>query len=263
MAPQSRVQQASFGHSKSTPNLPSLDGFQSKREISPDERTPTAPNYQNIVHLSSADELADEEDGDADFQSHYSIDGDTSSGSSDSEPDRKNDTGNQRPLLRHSTSAFLSANAFAPPFYNRPPTPLPPSPSFTSLLRPSFSATTSRPTTPDSSDIETPNDTEAAVAKSARTATTVPRASPKVPTYEYYGFVLYLVSFLVFCRQFILHLCLKTLILSSDISPMVLPPFAFPPPTRNLLLPQSLVVSCHPLLPRHVHHLHLRRAGLV
>jgi phosphatidylinositol glycan class P protein len=46
--------------------------------------------------------------------------------------------------------------------------------------------------------VETPNDTEAAVAKSARRATTVPRASPKVPTYEYYGFVLYLASSLAF-----------------------------------------------------------------
>ncbi|KAL8744331.1 MAG: hypothetical protein Q9184_008009, partial [Pyrenodesmia sp. 2 TL-2023] len=48
------------------------------------------------------------------------------------------------------------------------------------------------------SENDTPNDTEAAVAKSARTATTVPRASPKVPTYEYYGFVLYLMSSLAF-----------------------------------------------------------------
>ncbi|KAJ5919530.1 hypothetical protein N7454_009365 [Penicillium verhagenii] len=90
------------------------------------------------------------------------------------------------------------AQCIRTPFYNRPPTPLPPSPSLTSLLRPPFSTTTSRPTTPDSSDVETPNDTEAAVAKSARRATTVPRASPKVPTYEYYGFVLYLASSLAF-----------------------------------------------------------------
>ncbi|KAI1323529.1 PIG-P-domain-containing protein [Xylariaceae sp. FL0255] len=71
----------------------------------------------------------------------------------------------------------LSQNYFAPPFYGRPPTPLPPSPSLTSLLRPS------RPTTPDPSD----DDLEP-----------VPRASPKVPTYEYYGFVLYLFSSLTF-----------------------------------------------------------------
>ncbi|KAI1082041.1 PIG-P-domain-containing protein [Whalleya microplaca] len=73
--------------------------------------------------------------------------------------------------------APLHQNYFAPPFYGRPPTPLPPSPSLTSLLRPS------RPTTPDASDDE---------------LEPVPRASPKVPTYEYYGFVLYLFSSLTF-----------------------------------------------------------------
>lgn len=89
-----------------------------------------------------------------------------------------------------------------PPFYNRPPTPLPPSPSLTSLLRPpsllNRSTTSTRPTTPDSSDVETPNDTEAAVAHSARKAHPLPPTSPKVPTYEYYGFVLYLASSVVF-----------------------------------------------------------------
>lgn len=89
-----------------------------------------------------------------------------------------------------------------PPFYNKPPTPLPPSPSFTSLLRPpsllNRSTTSTRPTTPDSSDVETPNDTEAAVAHSARRANPLPPTAPKVPTYEYYGFVLYLASSLAF-----------------------------------------------------------------
>lgn len=89
-----------------------------------------------------------------------------------------------------------------PPFYNRPPTPLPPSPSLTSLLRPpsllNRSTASTRPTTPDSSDVETPNDTEAAVAHSARRANPLPPTSPKVPTYEYYGFVLYLASSIAF-----------------------------------------------------------------
>ncbi|PKS08248.1 hypothetical protein jhhlp_005191 [Lomentospora prolificans] len=67
-------------------------------------------------------------------------------------------------------------NYFAPPFYGRPGTPLPPSPSITSLLIPS------RPTTPDLSDDE------------MEVAARATRASPKVPTYEYYGFVLYLFS---------------------------------------------------------------------
>ncbi|UNI23511.1 hypothetical protein JDV02_009328 [Purpureocillium takamizusanense] len=71
-----------------------------------------------------------------------------------------------------------SQNYFAPPFYGRPPTPLPPSPSLTSLLRPS------RPTTPDASDDDN--------------MAPLPRAAPQVPTYEYYGFVLYLFSSLTF-----------------------------------------------------------------
>ncbi|KAK3393575.1 PIG-P-domain-containing protein [Podospora didyma] len=74
----------------------------------------------------------------------------------------------------------FSQHTFAPPFYGRPPTPLPPSPSLTSLLRPS------RPTTPDASD----DDPEQQPP--------LPRASPQVPTYEYYGFVLYLFSSLSF-----------------------------------------------------------------
>ena len=76
----------------------------------------------------------------------------------------------------------LHQNYFAPPYYGRPPTPLPPSPSLTSLLRPS------RPTTPDASDDDHPNPLAEPIA----------RSTPKVPTYEYYGFVLYLFSSLTF-----------------------------------------------------------------
>lgn len=157
--------------------------------------------------VDEEEEEEDEDEADADFQSHYSPDAPFSSGSSESSESPHGDEpgGDSKPPhflqhhhRHHSNSSLLIANSFAPPFYNRPPTPLPPSPSLTSLLRPSFSTTTSRPTTPDSSENDTPNDTEAAVAKSARTATTVPRASPKVPTYEYYGFVLYLLSSLAF-----------------------------------------------------------------
>ncbi|KAI9054016.1 hypothetical protein LZ554_002958 [Drepanopeziza brunnea f. sp. 'monogermtubi'] len=104
------------------------------------------------------DDDDDGDDEDAIFQSHYR--GDSSASASPSPP----------PLQHHH-------NFFAPPFYGRPPTPLPPSPSLTSLLRPS------RPTTPDTSADE---------------LEPVPRASPKVPTYEYYGFVLYLFSSLTF-----------------------------------------------------------------
>ncbi|EPS44491.1 hypothetical protein H072_1521 [Dactylellina haptotyla CBS 200.50] len=87
-----------------------------------------------------------------------------------------------------SPSESPMAQTLLPPFYNRPPTPLPPSPSLTSLLRPPF--TPSRPATPDSSDSE--------AANSSRIAQSTPRSAPKVPTYEYYGFVLYLTSTLAF-----------------------------------------------------------------
>ncbi|KAK7984900.1 hypothetical protein PG988_002522 [Apiospora saccharicola] len=71
----------------------------------------------------------------------------------------------------------ISSNYFAPPFYGRPPTPLPPSPSLTSLLRPRGRR---RPT---------PLMTNWSRCRGRR---------PQVPTYEYYGFVLYLFSTLTF-----------------------------------------------------------------
>ncbi|KAI4121859.1 MAG: hypothetical protein LQ338_006128 [Usnochroma carphineum] len=205
MPAQSKGRHTAFSHSRSAPNLPPLGSFSVTPASTPEERTPRA--LEGLEHPPPAATSDDEDEADeadeADFHSHYTLDGPSSSDSSDSGSESDDESDNhvnkQRPYLHHSSnSSFLSANAFAPPFYNKPPTPLPPSPSLTSLLRPSFSATTSRPTTPDSSENDTPNDTEAAVAKSARTATTVPRASPKVPTYEYYGFVLYLMSSLSF-----------------------------------------------------------------
>ncbi|KAL8768198.1 MAG: hypothetical protein Q9209_005507 [Squamulea sp. 1 TL-2023] len=202
MPPQSRGRATTFTHSQSAPELPPLGSFSTTPASTPEAETPRALAGPNRPPHASSSDAEDEDDDsaadEADFHSHYSLDvpsdSATSESDSDSHEEPDNDIDQQRPFLRHSNSSFLSANAFAPPFYNKPPTPLPPSPSLTSLLRPSFSATTSRPTTPDSSENDTPNDTEAAVAKSARTATTVPRASPKVPTYEYYGFVLYLMS---------------------------------------------------------------------
>ncbi len=204
--------------------------------ITPDESTPRASNALDRPPFSTSsidgDDDHSEEEDDADFQSHYSLDAGSSSGSSDEADNPNNSVGGAPPFLHHSNSSFLIANAFAPPFYNRPPTPLPPSPSLTSLLRPSFS----RPTTPDSSETDTPNDTEAAVAKSARTATTVPRASPKVPTYEYYGFVLYLMSSLAFCTSYSIaeSTCAEYY---SDVPSLVLPTFSFPPSAGDLLLP--------------------------
>lgn len=199
MLPLNRRRKSSSSQSKSIANLARLDGFQTDLSITPEESTPRALGEQShaLPPSTSADDAEGSEDDDAEYQPEYSLStnsSDSSDTSSESPPEPT------RSFLNRSHSSLLIQNAFAPPFYNRPPTPLPPSPSLTSLLRPSFSATTSRPTTPDSSENDTPNDTEAAVAKSARTATTVPRASPKVPTYEYYGFVLYLMSSLCFCK---------------------------------------------------------------
>jgi phosphatidylinositol glycan class P protein len=118
--------------------------------------------------------------------------------SGSSEAEEEDSPPARRPLYTsrsHSQLPRQTAGALFPPFYNRPPTPLPPSPSLKSLLRPSFA---SRPTTPDSSDVELPASTRASstsnLVKSARHAPRVPRAAPKVPTYEYYGFALYLGS---------------------------------------------------------------------
>ncbi|PKX96458.1 uncharacterized protein P174DRAFT_363776 [Aspergillus novofumigatus IBT 16806] len=177
------------------PPLPA-DGFASAMHDVPNN---SYPGLDDSDMLSpTTDDLAGEEE-DPDFYSSYSLDNQSfSDASMESDEEAAEDGIAMHHPFRQSSSSLHGPNAFAPPFYNRPPTPLPPSPSLTSLLRPPFSTTTSRPTTPDSSDVETPNDTEAAVAKSARRATTVPRASPKVPTYEYYGFVLYLASSLAF-----------------------------------------------------------------
>lgn len=219
----------------------------SEPQESYEDESITSPGYEEI-----------EVEDDADFQSHYSLEHQSFS---DTDSDDSSNIDRNHPF-RQSSGSLHGPNAFAPPFYNRPPTPLPPSPSLTSLLRPPFSTTTSRPTTPDSSDVETPNDTEAAVAKSARRATTVPRASPKVPTYEYYGFVLYLASSLAFCKS---HgkLTIQSLVIFriltrlSVLSPMVLSPIAIPPSARHLLLSQPLVVAGDPRMVGDVTDLHL------
>lgn len=238
MPPQSRGRPAAaFSHNRAAPELPPLGSFSITPASTPEEGTPralTGRDHPPHASLNGGEDEDEDSDADeADFHSHYSLDPPSASTSSesDSDPDEDHSIDRHPPFLRHSNSSFLSANAFAPPFYNKPPTPLPPSPSLTSLLRPSFSATTSRPTTPDSSENDTPNDTEAAVAKSARIATTVPRASPKVPTYEYYGFVLYLMSSSAFGRSFqSFHSSRLTLTFISRVFTLVLPAVSLPPP---------------------------------
>ncbi|KAK5071191.1 hypothetical protein LTS08_000171 [Lithohypha guttulata] len=188
-----------------------------------EEPTPTRTSFA----LGHSDRDDEEPDDDEEFESHYSRHSSPASSSAsteDDEPEEGDELGldpvqrvssmpatvNHHGLHRsiHSTTSLSSMpppipRPLYPPFYNKPPTPLPPSPSLTSLLRPpsllNRSTASTRPTSPDSSDVdETPNDTEAQVAQQARRASPVPPTAPKVPTYEYYGFVLYLASSLAF-----------------------------------------------------------------
>lgn len=241
MPPQSRGESSSSRSFSGTLEVPPtlgsfLNDVPSPSSTISDQRTPTGPlpNGIGTVHrsppssptrktssgLSEGQLSTHGQDGDdevtlddTDFQSHYSRQSSPASSSS-------GDLSDTEDGIPHPSSPFTSPASHLhhsassqslppppplplyPPFYNRPPTPLPPSPSLTSLLRPpsllNRSTTSTRPTTPDSSDAETPNDTEAAVAQSARRATVVERVAPKVPTYEYYGFVLYLASSLAF-----------------------------------------------------------------
>lgn len=211
MSPPSRGNGAPSGfQSKSTPNLPTLRSLETSGAI-PKPKAPfpstnsttsslsPVPNACPSEPASVEDELQDEEE-----EEPFIL-----NASHESDSDEPDNAPAARPPYMSRSSSHLpphTVSGLFPPFYNRPPTPLPPSPSLTSLLRPSFSTTTSRPTTPDSSDVDVPTSTGdgtntpassanlASITKSARHAPTVPRASPKVPTYEYYGFALYLAS---------------------------------------------------------------------
>ncbi|KAK3716844.1 hypothetical protein LTR37_006194 [Vermiconidia calcicola] len=205
--------------SKSTPNLPTLRSFVTSSSI--DSGTSNVTSTTAHVEqtspeiITSPSEPASIDDFSLDSANEPPSLSPTSSDEEDiSEEEEKVVTkAPPRPLYQyqHSRShGHLAPQAFAPPFYGRPPIPLPPSPSLTSLLRPNFSSQfNSRPTTPDPSSDEgttntrgdatgtqTPNSAAASTLPS--TFRTVPRASPKVPTYEYYGFTLYLTSSLVF-----------------------------------------------------------------
>lgn len=210
MPPQSRGNQVPAGfQSKSTPNLPTLQSLEASKlkdgliaSPPPSGARPSlSPTSPETGALSEAASIEDNQDEDED---PFGLE---ESESESSEEEESAPT--TRPLYTsrsHSQLPRHTASALFPPFYNRPPTPLPPSPSLTSLLRPTFSAATSRPTTPESSDVEVPRNGQSShgtstpasnttnLANSARLAPTVPRASPKVPTYEYYGFALYLGS---------------------------------------------------------------------
>lgn len=168
--------------SKSTPNLTTL---QNRREQKHEGLTGGDGQVDEkllvVEDLASDDEQDDEEEeeGEVTEQGHVST-------------HRYLQASRSHSQLRQPPNP----SSLFPPFYNRPPIPIPPSPSLTSLLRPTFA---SRPTTPDSSDIELsskPPSVRSAsnLSTSARHAPRIPRAAPKVPTYEYYGFAMYLGS---------------------------------------------------------------------
>lgn len=187
MPPKSRGSPLTGFQSKSTPNLSTIRSF-ATAEPFPDADEPVS--LTSPSEAASLDDIVD--DGEL-FSSDSDISNDDVLSSQNPYQQRKLYSNRNS---RSHTHLPPSSSQLFPPFYNRPPTPLPPSPSLTSLLRPSFSRHTSNHTTPESSDTEshTGTSTAAGIAKSARIATDVPRASPKVPTYEYYGFALYLAS---------------------------------------------------------------------
>jgi phosphatidylinositol glycan class P protein len=190
--------------SKSTPNLTTLRSLEHDASHGPADtlHTPPGPRLNSKPSNSALSVAVSADDGQD--EDEESLGSEESESSAEEEEDS---IPTRRPLYTsrsHSQLPRQTASQLFPPFYNRPPTPLPPSPSLKSLLRPSFA---SRPTTPDSSDVELPGglktpktstSTRASstsnLVNSARHAPTVPRAAPKVPTYEYYGFALYLGS---------------------------------------------------------------------
>ena len=69
---------------------------------------------------SAGEELDDDEDDDEDEEEDEEND-------NDDEVSRNNNNVNMHRPFMQSSSSLSGPNAFAPPFYNRPPTPLPPS----------------------------------------------------------------------------------------------------------------------------------------
>jgi phosphatidylinositol glycan class P protein len=162
MPPRSRGKPTPSGLlSKSTPNLPTLLSLEaSEQHGSPADASrnadtrPIANTLDGALSKETAVEFGEDEHEDP-------LDREES-GSSDTEEDEEEGEEEEeqpparRPLYTsrsHSQLPRQTASTLFPPFYNRPPVPLPPSPSLKSLLRPSFP---SRRTTPDSSDMDLP-----------------------------------------------------------------------------------------------------------
>ncbi|KAJ4367153.1 hypothetical protein N0V83_007683 [Neocucurbitaria cava] len=212
MPPHSRGGQVPSGfQSKSTPDLPTLQSFEAPKPEAHTIASRLVTSTRSSLSSSALSEAASVENiQDEDGEQLASEESESESSSSAEDEGRAPATRPLHASRSHSQLPRHTGTALFPPFYNRPPTPLPPSPSLTSLLRPSFSTAASHPTTPDSSDVDIPSAYGASsshstnkpattpsttnLATSARHAPTVPRAAPKVPTYEYYGFALYLGS---------------------------------------------------------------------
>ena len=203
--------------SQSTPNLSTANPLRiSYADESPSpERVPRTLSPSEDTAPSEPTSLEDPTD-DAHLNGDFLSSSSSSLSSSDADDAPPHPTGAsrspQRPSSRSHTHLPPSSSTLFPPFYNRPPTPLPPSPSLTSLLRggPPFSAAPSRPTTPETSDAEsqrggrrgsaTPGTGTPSAAGARRPwpgdaeARPAPPPPPKIPAYEYYGFALYLAS---------------------------------------------------------------------
>ena len=204
-----------------SPDLPNLSGTP----------TPTSSNFSIATFSTEPEEIEEEnENGEREkaldayepnpFPSTISRPSDEHSPTSSDPPDRSNthyrhhssesshnagsdseledDEEEPVPLRRSTSYSSYSSSLLHPPFYNRPPTPLPPSPSLTSLFRPPFSRTPSQRTSPSDSDAESRTTTTSLLLRQSHVNARLPRAHPKVPTYEYYGFVLYVFSSLAF-----------------------------------------------------------------
>ncbi|KAG9200254.1 hypothetical protein G6514_007467 [Epicoccum nigrum] len=205
--------------SKSTPNLPTLKSLEiDGRSAAGHQHSRLAVSPPRIPSPLSplSNDAASVEQNEENVEDLFAMEESEGSGSESGEEEEEKEGNRQlrnhdddmrsqpasRPLYTSRSYTHLPqpSTALYPPFYNRPPVPLPPSPSLTSLLRPAFSAATSRPTTPDSSDVEYTNTPTSSTTNlhhltaTARASPTVPRASPKVPTYEYYGFAVYVLS---------------------------------------------------------------------
>jgi phosphatidylinositol glycan class P protein len=172
--------------SKSTPNLPTLKSLDETRKTALHQHSRSAVSPPRVTSPRStlSNGPASVEDNGDQEEDPFALEESDGSESGEEEAQEEVDSPPaSRPLYTSRSYTHLPrqpATALYPPFYNRPPVPLPPSPSLTSLLRPAFSAATSRPTTPDSSDVELPSGHTNGTTRPRR-APPISRTSPTRP----------------------------------------------------------------------------------